>query len=329
MSFSPFSSMALPYMGRGAGRRDEFGTHLPPGGRVVAYVHHSGEARVDDTLQQVPVLKTLNRALAGCRAGYGDIVLVLPGHAENISVADQMSNLKAGTRIIGLGHGTMRPTFTWTAAAATLLLDVADVLLSNLRLLMDPGAGTVNVAAPMTISAAGCVLDGCQIRMGTDANSKVTIGITTTAAAADLVLNELDIYGATAAECTTMLQFVGADRLRIKNCSVVGATSAVGVGVIRFLTTASTFIKIDGLFARNNKAASVQAITGMAGMSGEVDNLLLATLNDSASGAGNSLALGNANGAWGTSAAGLMFGLNVGIVNLAGETAARPTPAST
>lgn len=285
MSFSPFSSMALPYTGRGAGRRDEFGSHLPPGGRVVGYVHHSGVARVDDTLQQVPVFTTLKDAVAGCRAGYGDIVYVLPGHAESIAAADYFGaltsgtrRLKAGTRIIGLGSGTMRPTFTWTAAGSTLLLDVADVLLSNLRLLMDPGAGTVNVAAPVTISAAGCVIDSCQIRMGTDANSKVTIGITTTAGATDLAICNCDIYGATAAEATTFIQFVGADRLRMVNNSIVGATSAVGVGLIRFLTTASTFIKIYGLEIRHNKTASTKAITGMAGISGEVNNLFMCIL---------------------------------------------------
>lgn len=322
MSFSPFSSMALPYTGRGAGRRDEFGSHLPPGGRVVGYVHHSGQGRIDDNLQQVPVFTSLKDAVAGCRAGYGDIVYVLPGHAESIAAADYFGaltsgtrRLKAGTRIIGLGSGTMRPTFTWTAAGSTLLLDVADVLLSNLRLLMDPGAGTVNVAAPVTISAAGCVIDSCQIRMGTDANSKVTIGITTTAAADDLLLNELDIYGETAAECTTMVQFVGADRLRIKNVSVVGATSAVGVGVIRFLTTASTFIKIDGLTARNNKASSTAAITGMAAVSGEADNVAMNVLSGGAA-------------AWGTVAS-MNFGPNVTATNTVGHRGAAFGTAST
>jgi hypothetical protein len=118
--------------------------------------------------------------------------------------------------------------------------------------------------------------------MGTDANSKVTIGITTTAAADDLEMIGNDIYGATAAEATTLIQFVGADRLRFIGNSVVGATSAVAVGVIRFLTTASTFIKILGCNVRNNKAASEQAITGMAGISGEADHLFLGTLDGTA-----------------------------------------------
>src|SRR5262249_54267043 len=152
------------------------------------------------------IFTTLNDALGQCRANKGDTVFALPGHAESISTADQMSNLVAGTKIMGVGVGNERPTFTWTVAAATFLFDVANVTISNCILLMDPGAGTVNVAAPITVSASGCGIYGCLIRMGTDANSKVTIGITTTAAGDEFTLAGNHIYGATAAEVTTMIQ---------------------------------------------------------------------------------------------------------------------------
>lgn len=317
----------IPFQLASGGLRTELGTLTPPGGAVVAYVHHSGQARLTDitAATTVPqVYTTLNKALAACRSGYGDTVLVLPGHAENISSADQMSNLKAGTRIIGLGNGNLRPTFTWTAAAATFLLDVANVRLENLILNMDPGTGTVNVAAPITVSAAGCQIVNCKIRMGTDANSKVTIGITTTAAGDDLEMLQNEIYGATAAEATTLLQFVGADRLKFNGNSVVGATSAVGVGVVRFLTTASTDIKMFNNVVRNNKASSTAAITGMAAMSGEVDDLLMVVLGNHA----DFEVAGNANGAWSTSAGAMAFGQRVGVVGLGGEAAAPITPIS-
>jgi hypothetical protein len=235
-AFGSFDLQNLMFQQMGAGIRTEFGTLTPPGSRVAAYVRSSGGADYDDQNIITRMYTTLNQALGQCRSGKNDIVLVLPGHTENISSADQMSNLVAGTQIIGLGAGGSRPTFTWTAATSSFLLDVANVRLSNLILNMDPGTGTTTVAAPMTISAAGCQIAGCKIRMGTDANSKVTIGITTTAAADDLVINGCEIYGATAAECTTMIQFVGADRLQFNNNTVSGATSSASVGVIRFLT---------------------------------------------------------------------------------------------
>lgn len=254
---------------------------IPPGTRA-HFVRSTTPQNGDDQTLVSRCFPTLNAALAQCRSGMGDFVFVLPGHTENISSADQMSNLVAGTRIIGLGRGNNRPTFTWTAATATFLLDVANVEINNCILNMDPGTGTTTVAAPITISAAGCAIRNCKIRMGTDANSLVTIGITTTAAADDLEFIGNEVYGATAAECTTMIQFVGADRLKFCDNTVVGATSAAAVGVIRFLTTASTDIKMFRNSVRNNKASSSQAITGMAGLTGEVGDLFMTVLSDNA-----------------------------------------------
>lgn len=263
------------YSSLSTGLRTEFGTFTPPGGRVVAYVHSSGPAALPGDLgapQSPTVYTTLNAALRQCASGKGDTVIVLPGHAENISTADQMSNLVAGTRIIGCGSGNLRPTFTWTAAAATFLLDVANVRLENLILNMDPGAGTVNVAAPITISAAGCQLVNLKIRMGTDANSTVTIGITTTAAADDLEIISCDIYGAVASVITTGIRFVGADRLRMLGVRINVGTSADAVGAVQFLTTASTGILIEECAFMNLRATATAGFTGMAGLTGLIQS---------------------------------------------------------
>lgn len=288
---------------------------LPPGAQVF-YVRGNGAATTgysyDPPGLPERLIASVSKAASYAVAARGDVIVCLPGHTETIATADAWSSAVAGLRIYGVGSGNSRPTFTWTTATSTILMDVANMSIENCILNMDPGAGTVNVAAPITISAAGCRLIGNKIRMGTDANAKVTIGITTTAAGDDLEIVGNEIFGATAAECTTMIQFVGADRLKFHGNSVVGATSAVGVGVIRFLTTASTDIKMVRNIVRNNKAASVNAITGMAGVSGEVDELLMVTLNDTGVGATST--------AWATVAS-LVFGGNVFAANTIGERA--------
>lgn len=318
-AYGAFMFDSLPYAHIGAGLRTSFGTLLPPGGRV-NYVRSTGQADGDPPELTGRIFTTLNAACGECRSGRGDVVIVLPGHAENISVADQVSNLLPGTKVIGIGDGNERPTFTWTTAAASLL-PRSNCRLENLILNMDPGAGSVNVAAPLSVLAPGVSIVKCKIRMGTDANSLVTIGITTGAAGDDLVLAGNEIFGATAAECTTMFQFVGADRLKLFGNTIVGATSAVGVGVIRFLTTASTDIKMFDNLVRNNKAASTAAITGMAGISGDVDFLMLGVL----SGAAAALVLDT--GAFGT-VGNLQFGSNVYVNNVVGRRAALMTPLS-
>jgi hypothetical protein len=147
------------------------------------------------------------------------------------------------------------------------------------------------------------------MRTSTDANNKTTIAVTTTAAADDLQIIGNTIHGATAGECTTVVQLVGADRLQFLGNTIVAATSSVDVGVVRFLTTASTDVKMFHNVLRNNKAASVQAVTGLANCTGEVDHLFMVTLaND------------NLANCFSTPAS-FVFGRNVGVANLAAETA--------
>ena len=293
------------------------GSCCPPSARIAAYVDSNGADQDgrDEFLKNMTVL-TLDAGLAAARAGKGDIVLVDANHAENISSADQMSSLVAGTRVVGLQVGDKRPTFTWTAAAATWLLDQADCSIENciLKLASSDNAG-VTVTAPITVSASGCAILNCRIMFGDDANDDVAIGITTTADADDFSFIGNRCYGATAAECTTFMQLVGADRARIIDNVIVGATSSASVGLIRFLTTASTDVTIDGLVVRNNKSgggAGDQAITGMAGISGTADNLFMGVLGNNA---------GNLTGAFGTPA-NMMFGRQCYVANAVAERAA-------
>ena len=59
---------------------------------------------------------TLNFALDQTVQGRGDIIFVLPNHAETIANATTLFMDCAGVSIIGLGSGNSRPTFTFTTA---------------------------------------------------------------------------------------------------------------------------------------------------------------------------------------------------------------------
>lgn len=315
-SHGSFVGAGLPRLRIGNGLHTQYGLILPSS-RVAAYVNSNGFRDGDRHDQgNPPTLSTLNEALAYARAGRGDYVIVEQDHAENISSADQMSNLVAGTRVIGLGSGLLRPTFTWTVAAATWLLDQADCTIENCRLVMASAAnGGVTVAAPITVSAAGCGIYGCDIRFGDDANDNVTIGITTTDDGDDFSFEGNECVAATAAECTTFMQIVGSARAKLRDNRIVGATSSASVGLIRFLTTASTDVEIDGLYVRQNKAgggAGDQAITGMAGISGYVNNLFMVVLGNNAA---------NLTGAFGTPA-NMVFGRQCYVANTVAERAA-------
>lgn len=77
-------------------------------------------------------VSTLAAAIAMCTSGRGDIIVVMPGHAETVSAAGGIAINKASITIVGLGTGNSRPTFTVdTANTATIAVSVADVSISN------------------------------------------------------------------------------------------------------------------------------------------------------------------------------------------------------
>ncbi len=304
----------LVYSQLNDGIRNQLGAWISAGSRIY-YVHHTGGRGGDPPEITSRTLTTLNSALQQCRSGMGDVVAVLEGHAENIVSADQLSGMVANTKVIGLGYGNARGTFTWTTSGATVLIDTANCCLVNLILNMDPGTGTTTVTAPMTVSAAGCGIYGCTIRFSTDANSLSTTPILLNSCT-DFTFNNNLMYGATAGECTTAVDIVAADRLRMWGNHIAGATSNVAVGIVRFKTTASVHIDLRDNFYANRKATSTAAVTGLAGVSGVSHNELFHYLDNTST------------TMWLTSP-GIMAFFNPRTVNLAGEAGMLSTVVST
>lgn len=298
------------------GLQTEFGSLHSPASRAF-YVHKTAGGRATDRPEiRNRTYTNLNDALRQCASGNGDTVFVLPGHTEDISGADQMSALVAGTNIIGLGWGNNRPTFTWTTAASTFLLDVANVRLDNLILNMDPGTGTVTVTAPMTVSAAGCAIINCRARTATDANSLCTVPLAVTDDGDDFTMINNRFLGATAGECTTQVDIAGSDRLVMINNYFHAATSSTTVGTVRFKATAATNIFLKDNCYVNKKAASAAAVTGVASVTGVSVNELFCYLDNTST------------TMWVTSP-GLMHFLNPRTSNLAGEAGMLSTVVST
>ena len=75
---------------------------------------------------------TLDYAFDQCTASRGDVIFVKPGHAETISTAAILDFDKAGVAVIGLGTGSLRPTFTYTTAiTATIDVTAANISIQN------------------------------------------------------------------------------------------------------------------------------------------------------------------------------------------------------
>ena len=105
-------------------------------------------------------LATLDYAIGKCTATNGDIIYVMPGHAETTTA---IAVDVAGITIIGIGRGRARPTFTATTTASDLIdVTVANVCIKNIRLVgaASGNTGLIHLAAAATdFMCEGCALE--------------------------------------------------------------------------------------------------------------------------------------------------------------------------
>lgn len=183
---------------------------------------------------------TVDYAIGQCTASRGDIIFVKPGHAETISNATTILADVAGVAIIGLGTGSMRPTFTFdTATTASIPVSAANVAFKNCIFT----ANFADIVAPFTLTTAKhFTLEGCHIK-ATATNMNFLWVIDTNATTAD------------------------ADGLSITGCKWIEPDLAT-----------RSMVKLDGINAdievldnyvalgvNNNKPALIEAATGKVG----------------------------------------------------------------
>lgn len=131
------------------------------------------------------IFSTVTLALAQVVADRGDTIYILPGHAEDIAGAAAITVSKAGVRIVGLGTGRKRPTFTWkTSTAAQIVISGANSSFENC---IFDFTGISAVVAAFSVTAADVSFLRNEFILSTGTNAPV-LGILTAATAARLVV---------------------------------------------------------------------------------------------------------------------------------------------
>lgn len=238
------------------------GIILGPTGRLF-YVD-SGGSNSHDSAQsgslQAP-FATLDYAIGRCTANNGDVIVLAEGHTETVSAAGTVTVDVAGITIIGLGYGSARPTFNFTATASTFIISAANTTVINCLFT----GGIDAVVSPIVISAADCTLVKCELR---DVTGQMTNGILTTAGADRLLVDQFVFRGAAAAGNGAAIALVGGDHIEIKNFQIDGNFSVAAIDV---RTTATTNLQIhDGYIWTKNAADlcisdTITASTGRIG----------------------------------------------------------------
>lgn len=248
------------------------------GGRVFWVGNRSGLPSGNGAGPDTP-FSTVAKAMAKCQSGRGDIIYVLQGHTESLTSATSFSELVASTKVIGLGTGTERPTFTLAAAGAVITVTKANVMFRNCRWLAAGPAGTtaLTVANPFAITAAGFQFIDNDVECGIDADQLATNCFTLSAAADDATFANNVIHGNAAAVITTIIVTTGAvDRLKI-----IGNSMRADAGASGFLLDLSQAAiaenDIIGNTFANITASSTAVIKPHATSTGNVINNIFMT----------------------------------------------------
>lgn len=256
----------------------------------------------------------VNTALGQCVSGRGDLIYVLPGYTESITAGTAWSNAATvnDVRIIGLGHGTNRPTFTWTATGSQIAISSANFSLQNVVLNLAGTAATSTVKA-IVITGAGSIIDNCYIVAGAAGGSQVaTIAIEYGTGADKATFSNNEVNSPTDAACVSCIKIVAAvDRFRMLNNIMDVGMSATGAGLAT-MTVAPTNVWISNNVMRNGIASSTKAFVGVASATGYVENnrwyITSATGGATAAGTFGALQLSNNLGCAGGAVTGIAVG---------------------
>lgn len=127
-----------PYVGNA--KTFYVGSSTPgPDGTTITGVDASGNG-LSPTTPFATLAYATAAATTPCISGRGDTIVVLAGHTEAIATASgiNMGTAAAGSAgcdgvtVLGLGQGTMRPTFSWSATNSTWLVAASNATIKNI-----------------------------------------------------------------------------------------------------------------------------------------------------------------------------------------------------
>jgi hypothetical protein len=139
-------------------------------------------------------------------ANNGDVIYVMPGHAEVCSAAGAIDLDVAGVKIVGMGEGPDQPTITLdTIATADIDIDAAGVIIENIHFI----ANIADVTAGIDVNATDFVLRKCRFtQAGDDLNAKIWVQDAAAATSDRITIEDCHVIAYDAAN-THFVNFAG------------------------------------------------------------------------------------------------------------------------
>lgn len=228
---------------------------------------------------------TLVGAMGKCRAGRGDVIAVMPNHAETVSTATGMVLNVSNIAVVGMGAGNLRPTFTLgTATTATIGIQAACISFVNCIF----KANFAAIASLFTLTnAPSFALSNCLWKDNSSILNFVNIIKTDTTSnhADNISLENCERNGAGATSATCVINMLGTnDKLNVVgNYIAHSATTqagfmpiATGKVVTNMVLKGNTF----NLIGSSSATTGVLITTDGSTNSGAISNNYTQSLDD-------------------------------------------------
>ncbi len=237
-------------------------------------------------------LATLDYAIGLCTANKGDVIFLMPGHAEALTGATSLTMDVAGVTVIGLGSGSLRPTFTLTTAtSATWNITAPNCWVENVLIV----SNFLNIVTAMTV---GALADGLMLKNIEMHNTSVILGaliqITIAAACGDVTIDGfkfMEVAGGLTAPATNVILCAGAaDRFTLINSRIYCFCTAAPVALS---AAASVDVTLENIRLLNNETGAGLGIAVNNTSTGFVEDVTTVNLKNNVKGVtGTGLAVG-------------------------------------
>lgn len=146
---------------------------IPPTTGSVFFVHSGTGSNGNSGADPDHPFATIDYAVGRCTANKGDLIVVMPGHAETVSAAGGLDLDVAGITVFGVGAGSLQPTVTLTTAdTADVDVDAANITVENIHFV----AGFADIAAAIDVNADDFTLRNCRFtESAVNLNAKIWV----------------------------------------------------------------------------------------------------------------------------------------------------------
>lgn len=205
---------------------------------------------------------SLAYAATKVRASKGDIIILMPGHTENVASAGAITLSTAGVRVFGLKSGAAWPIISFTTATtATVAISGAGTVVENVMFVY---TAVDAIATGINITTSNVQFRNCRFLMA-DSTNQAAVAVTLGANSSFPRFTNCEFWAPNAGATAAITGAVAINNPWIEDCDFDGNFSTAA---INNATNAWTGLRV--LRSRFNILGTGKAVVAVAGTTGVI-----------------------------------------------------------